>query len=196
MADLSPPLREHDHETHVPTEQHEPPANSRVPKAKQYKGWQEGAQGPSSSGPLAPGRDRLREVTSAVLGAPVRGLPKGRRIRTRKEYLRIQEQGVRVQTRHFVFVLAKRAPEASPSLGARLGMVVSRKVGHAVARNRVKRLVREAFRAVGAIFGDGVDVVVIARSTRADFKLVDVVAEWAGAEERIKRLCARLALAR
>lgn len=79
---------------------------------------------------------------------------------------------------------------------ARLGMVVSRKVGNAVARNRVKRLLREAFRATDSLFREGLDVVVIARSTRADWTLGDVMAEWAGAEDRIKSLSARLALAR
>ena len=45
----------------------------------------------------------------------------------------------------------------------RLGLSVSRKVGGAVARNRVKRLLREAFRAVQHGLPSGLDLVVVAR---------------------------------
>jgi ribonuclease P protein component len=46
---------------------------------------------------------------------------------------------------------------------ARLGLSVSRKVGGAVERNRVKRLLREAFRYEGALLPPGADVVLLAR---------------------------------
>ena len=46
---------------------------------------------------------------------------------------------------------------------ARLGLSVSRKVGGAVDRNRVKRLLREAFRAVQREVPAGLDLVVVAR---------------------------------
>ena len=47
----------------------------------------------------------------------------------------------------------------------RLGLSVSRKVGNAVARNRWKRLIREAFRLTRAGLPNGIDLVVIPRQT-------------------------------
>jgi ribonuclease P protein component len=66
---------------------------------------------------------------------------KAARLRHRQDFLRAQAQGERLHTRHFGLVLAPMAA-ARP----RLGLVVTRRLGKAVKRNRVKRLLREFFR--------------------------------------------------
>jgi ribonuclease P protein component len=60
----------------------------------------------------------------------------------------------------YVFPREAEAEDGSP----RLGLSVSRKVGGAVERNRVKRVLREAFAREGSRLPDGSDAVVIARS--------------------------------
>ena len=49
----------------------------------------------------------------------------------------------------------------------RLGITVGRRVGNAVVRNRVKRLIREWFRRERSAIGAGWDIVVIARPAAA-----------------------------
>ena len=61
--------------------------------------------------------------------------------------------------RHLVLYAFANSATARP----RLGLSVSRKVGNAVERNKVKRLLREAFAQVEPHLSAGEDVVVVAR---------------------------------
>jgi ribonuclease P protein component len=69
------------------------------------------------------------------------------------------------------------ARDAVPVDAARVAVVASRKVGTAVARNRAKRLLREAARATS--WSPGVDAVLIARAACAASGRVAVVDEVA-----------------
>jgi ribonuclease P protein component len=81
-----------------------------------------------------------------------------RRSLRRADFARITRSGRRTATRSFLAFVMERA-DGGP---ARLGITVTRKVGKAVRRNRIKRLVREWFR--GASQGMGsCDLVVIAK---------------------------------
>ncbi len=68
------------------------------------------------------------------------GFPRTARIRRRTEFLSLGRFGGKLRTENFVLVT--RSCENVP----RLGITVSRKVGGAVTRNRLKRRVREMFR--------------------------------------------------
>ncbi|MBP3674081.1 MAG: ribonuclease P protein component [Oscillospiraceae bacterium] len=57
----------------------------------------------------------------------------------------------------------------------RVGITVSKKLGHAVVRNRVRRRLREIYRLNEAKFQPGWDIVVVARTkaVHADFKKLE-----------------------
>ena len=87
------------------------------------------------------------------------GRAKRGRLTRSADFERVYRQGRSHGNRYFVLYAFPRSGEGE----ARLGVSVSRKVGGAVERNQVKRLLREAFIAVGERLPDGVDVVVVAR---------------------------------
>ena len=111
---------------------------------------------------------------------------KEQRIRKRAEFQDIQGNGRRVFTRNFVLMLAARELSEEHST-ARLGITVSRRAGNSVARNRAKRLIREAFRATRELWAPDLDVVVIARGPLGSLGLGDVVGEFRGAKQPIQR---------
>ncbi len=118
--------------------------------------------------------------------------PKERRLRARREFVAAQESGRRVHTAHFVLVVAPGPNLSAPS---RLGVTVTKKVGTAVRRNRVKRLVREAFRLCPDLLPLGVDLVVIAKDGAPELGLADVQGEWSAVRQLLLRR-AREALTR
>lgn len=114
---------------------------------------------------------------------PTGRFPPAQRVRKHAEYQEILSGARRVTTARFVLLLRARRD----SSGARLGTVVSRKVGGAVVRNRVKRLIREAFRGTRDLWPADIDVVVIPRQARGEPGLDGVMAEWRGVESVLRR---------
>ncbi len=90
------------------------------------------------------------------------GPRKRRRLSRSGEFNRAYREGSSKANRHLVLYRFPRGEDESPE--ARLGVSVSRKVGGAVERNRVKRALREAFWSIDDTAIDAYDFVIVARS--------------------------------
>jgi ribonuclease P protein component len=112
---------------------------------------------------------------------------KERRLRKRAEFVRGQSEGRRVSTAHFTLLVA-RSPRVDAA--SRLGVVVTRKIGGAVTRNRIKRLCRECFRSWPELLPNGIDLIVIAKSGAGALGLAEVRLEW----ERVASILKKRAL--
>ena len=89
-------------------------------------------------------------------------LTKPNYLRKRREFLRVQKTGRRFKRRHLVLIVAP-----GDSAEARVGFTVSRKVGEAVMRNKVRRRLREILRLHPEAILPGRDHVVVAYSEAA-----------------------------
>jgi len=86
--------------------------------------------------------------------------PKRRRLSRSAEFERVYRQGRSKGNRHLVLYAFPREEDDD---GPRLGLSVGRRVGGAVDRSRVKRVLREAFWAEAQRLPEGSDYVVVAR---------------------------------
>src|SRR3954449_13630869 len=88
---------------------------------------------------------------------------KRRRLSRSAEFERVYRQGRSKGNRFLVLYAFPRDDADGDSEGPRLGLSVSRRVGGAVDRTRVKRVLREAFWEEADRLPDGADYVVVAR---------------------------------
>jgi ribonuclease P protein component len=91
--------------------------------------------------------------------------PKGARLLTKREFDAVYQQRCKASDGTLLIFAARNRLDRP-----RLGLSVSRKVGPAVVRNRLKRWLREAFRSQRAELPSGVDLIVIPQGVeRAGF---------------------------
>jgi ribonuclease P protein component len=188
-------------EAHLSAAQLPPQTYARIPGADGYSQWSTRPGRSAKAGPQAPHGEHRPQMKP-------QGLPRRLRLRRRGEFLRVQRSGEKHHTRHFLVFVAPipPSPDAEPrrvaascggpvmnDLGdrrlppTRLGVTVTRKVGGAVVRNRIKRYVREAFRRNRESFPPGLDMVWVAKRVAAGVDSVTVATEVGTVAGRLRR---------
>jgi ribonuclease P protein component len=104
------------------------------------------------------------------------------RLKRRTDFRAITEAGVRAPAKAFVLQALRREEQGA----IRVGFTVSRQVGNAVERNRVRRRLREMVRLKpNAAFTPGYDYVLIGRRTALTCPFGDMTKELDGALRRV-----------
>ncbi len=103
--------------------------------------------------------------------------PRLSRLSRSSDFQLIYRRGSSTASR-FLVLYSFRRPAESKADGPRLGLSVSRKMGGAVVRNRIKRLLREAFMACAQDLSEEYDLVLIARP-----QLLDLLARESAGEK-------------
>jgi ribonuclease P protein component len=85
------------------------------------------------------------------------------RLSRSRDFDTVYRHGKSVSTRYLVLYAFPREEEAGSDEPPRLGLAVSRRVGDSVKRNRIKRLLREAFQLIEPSVPRGCDYVLVVR---------------------------------
>lgn len=107
--------------------------------------------------------------------------PKGSRLLKRSQFQLVLDKGSKVVCPHVVMIGMRSKNDET-----RLGLIVSKKVGGAVVRNRVKRRLRERFRLRDQIPA-GIDIVVIARHSAASISSATMSTAFDQCLQRLER---------
>lgn len=93
-------------------------------------------------------------------------------IKNNHEFMRVYKKGKFYVGRYItLYILANRLSDK------RIGITASKKVGNAVKRNRIRRLVKENYRAYEDFCKGGVDFVFVARVTEVIPSYIDIKKE-------------------
>ncbi len=172
------------HETHISTEQPASQTDARISCPYGHQGR------PARFEPAS--RERPRASCPLIQGEPTSvsktksdTYPRSSRLTSSKEFHRVLETGQRCGNRYFTVLFSPNQAD-SP----RLGLAIARKAtGNSVRRNRIKRLIREAFRRSSSrIFP--VDVVVMAKPSVKEASVKDIRSSLDRIWQRINEQCA------
>tara|TARA_B100000900_G_scaffold350976_1_gene317848 strand:+ start:344 stop:775 length:432 start_codon:yes stop_codon:yes gene_type:complete len=115
------------------------------------------------------------------------GLLQGKVLCNRRDFLHVQNKGVRQVMPHFIIQAAMSQPSSvRVAISYRTGVTASKKVGNAVARNRAKRRMRALLRRLNPTHTlSGTDYVLVARHSLIEAGWAELTVDFSKAVKRI-----------
>jgi ribonuclease P protein component len=156
------------HEADVSAECTPPEENPRLPRADEYERRPEDVEAASREG---------AETADGVSGR----LRRPERLTTRAEFQALFQQGKRIERPSMIVLWRTRDGTR------RAGFAVGRHIQGAVRRNRVRRRLREAYRAARDAAPPGVDLVVIGRGSALTSSLTALIGDMRDAFRAMPR---------
>jgi ribonuclease P protein component len=135
------------------------------------------------------GQPGCAEILGRNATSSVAKFPKSVRLLKHADFRRVYEHGKRQFSGNLTVFFLTRMPEQDAKIeGARVGITVSRALGGAVQRNRIKRRMREAVRAnMELLQQDAVDVVINPKKTAMTVEFATLSDELSRAFEVVGR---------
>ncbi len=96
-------------------------------------------------------------------------LKRSYRLKKNRDFKEVFQQGKSILNKYMVLYYRKNHLQK-----LRIGFTVSKKIGGAVVRNRIKRILREAVRKHILEMVSGIDIILIARGTIKGIKSIEV----------------------
>jgi ribonuclease P protein component len=106
--------------------------------------------------------------------------PKASRLTRAAEFALVKKEGKSWTGKHLTLGILRQADESAP----RLGIVTTRRLGHAVIRNRVRRRLREVFRLNQHRLISGLWIVMVARVSAAEATFHQLERDWLRVADR------------
>jgi ribonuclease P protein component len=106
--------------------------------------------------------------------------PKASRLTRAAEFALVKKEGKSWTGKHLTLGILRQADESA----ARLGIVTTRRLGHAVIRNRVRRRLREVFRLNQHRLISGLWIVMVARVSAAEATFHQLERDWLRVADR------------
>ena len=105
-------------------------------------------------------------------------------LRTAADFQSIRSSGKRREC-GFFYINLRELPDRKPEL-RRVGVIASKRIGNAVARNRAKRLLRETFRKQQECLPASCDLVLVARRSINNATQEDIERRFLGSIKKLE----------
>jgi len=173
LIDEKQSVRMDPNEKNVSTKQPTTQTHARIPDQNEHgRRSRRDQTTPGQRAQTFDGADSAQASSSLSSGTPRHAFSKDARLLKRREFLFLQQRGKRQHSPHFIVISSLTQKRHS-----RLGITVSRRFGKAVARNRMKRILREFFRTRQADVTPARDILIIPKVGANALNFAQVAAE-------------------